>query len=116
MYIYIYIIINLFIELFFRCQDFIVVDDEAKVTQLNYGLFDMIDKDKKKGSILIRSIISPIVNISVRPNSNTLAICCENGLLYQWDFQSKPQEVEVLKDFGPERSVINNKLLLFRKK
>jgi cilia- and flagella-associated protein 251 len=42
----------------------------------------MIDKDKKKGSILIRSIISPIVSIAVRPNSNTLAISCENGLIY----------------------------------
>ena len=65
----------------------------------------MIDKDKKKGSVLLQSIISPIVNIAVRPNSNTIAICCENGSLYQWDFQIKPQQIEVLKEFGPEKSV-----------
>lgn len=70
----------------FKCQDFIVVDLEAKITLLNCKLFEEIDKDKKKGNLLMKSIVSAIVNISVRPNSNFIAIICENGYLYEWNF------------------------------
>jgi hypothetical protein len=63
-----------------------VVDDEAKITLLNCKLFDVIDKEKKKGTVLMKSIVSPIVNISVRPNSNFIAVCCDNGYLYEWNF------------------------------
>jgi hypothetical protein len=34
----------------------------------------------------MKSIVSAIVNISVRPNSNFIAIICENGYLYEWNF------------------------------
>ncbi len=47
------------------CPDFIVVDNDAKITLLKTSLFEEIDKEKKKGVILLESIISPIVSISV---------------------------------------------------
>jgi hypothetical protein len=53
-----------------------VVDLDAKITLLNFKLFEEIDKEKKKGRILLKSIVSPIVSISVRPNKNIIAICC----------------------------------------
>ena len=41
---------------------------------LNAELFEDIDKEKKKGEVIMKSITSPIVSISVRPKSNTIAI------------------------------------------
>ena len=32
------------------------------------------------------SIVSPIVSISVRPNTTVLALSCENGRIYEWNF------------------------------
>lgn len=53
---------------------------------LNYKLFEELDDEKKKGTVLMKSIVSPITAMSCRPNSNILGICCENGYLYEWNF------------------------------
>jgi WD40 repeat protein len=60
----------------FICPDFIVVDDKARVTLLRAELFEKIDKEDKKGEILLQSIVQPIVATSVRPHFNTIAISC----------------------------------------
>lgn len=86
----------------FDCPEFIVVDLEAKITILKGNLFEEIDKDNKKGTLLMKSIVSPIINISVRPNSNTLAITCENATIYEWDFHEKPNTLQFLKCFESE--------------
>lgn len=70
----------------FVCPDFIVVDLNATVTMLNYRLFEELDDEKKKGTVLMKSIISPIIAMCCRPNSNFIGICCENGNLYEWNF------------------------------
>ena len=77
----------------FKCQDFIVVDNDAKITLLKWKLFEEIDKEKKKGEVLMKSITKPIISISVRPNSNTIAIMCDDGNLYEWDFHNKSSKL-----------------------
>ena len=83
----------------FGCPEFIVVDLEAKITILKGNLFEEIDKDNKKGTLLMKSIVSPIIYISVRPNSNTLALTCENGSIYEWDFHEKGNSLQFLRAF-----------------
>ena len=85
----------------FDCPEFIVVDYEAKITILKGNLFEEIDKDNKKGTLLLKSIVSPIICIAVRPNSNTLALACENGSIYEWDFHEKPNSLQHLRTFEP---------------
>lgn len=70
----------------FKCNDFIVVDDNARVTMLKSALFQKIDKEEKKGLVLMESIVAPIVCSAVRPYSNALVISCENCVLYEWNF------------------------------
>lgn len=70
----------------FTCPEFIVVDMDAKITKLHSKLFEEIDKNKKMGEVILKSIVAPIVSIAVKPNSNLIAICCENGILYEWNF------------------------------
>lgn len=50
------------------------------------------------------SIVSPIVSITVRPNSTVLALSCENGRIYEWNFYEKNNELSELID--PDRQNI----------
>lgn len=43
---------------------------------LKSNLFQKIDKEEKKGLVLMESIVAPIVCSAVRPYSNTLVISC----------------------------------------
>lgn len=70
---------------------------------LNYKLFEELDDDKKKGTVLIKSIVSPIISMSCRPNSSLIGICCENGNLYEWNFQERSSLLSLLKNFDPEK-------------
>ncbi len=83
----------------FVCNDFIVVDDNARITMLKSSLFQKIDKEEKKGVVLMEAIVAPIVCSAVRPYSNTLVISCENGTLYEWNFIEKPKSISVLRSF-----------------
>lgn len=60
-------------------------------------LFKVYDPEKKKGNLIMKSITSPIVSISCRPNSNIMAIACENGEIYEWNFIEKPPIMEPFK-------------------
>jgi hypothetical protein len=60
----------------FVCNDFIVVDDNARVSLLKASQFEKIDKEEKKGVVLLESIVAPIVCSAIRPYSNTLIISC----------------------------------------
>ena len=51
------------------------------------------------------SIVSPIVSISVRPNTTVLALSCENGRIYEWNFQEKNNE---LTEFLDQDRSLNN--------
>lgn len=82
----------------FTCPDFIVVDMDAKITLLNQSLFN---ENKKSGVLIMSSIVSPIVSISVRPNSTILALSCENGRIFEWNFYEKNNELSELVD--PDR-------------
>lgn len=44
------------------------------------------------------SIVSPTVSITVRPNSSILALSCENGRIYEWNFYEKNNELTELVD------------------
>ncbi len=37
----------------FVCNDFIVIDDKARITMLKASLFEKIDKEEKKGIVLL---------------------------------------------------------------
>jgi len=90
----------------FICPDFIVVDLNATVTMLNYKLFEELDDEKKKGTVLMKSIVSPIIAMSCRPNSSVIGICCENGNLYEWNFQERSSILSLLKTFDPEKETL----------
>jgi hypothetical protein len=83
----------------FICPDFIVVDLEATITLLNYKLFEELDDEKKKGKVILKSIVSPIIAMSCRPHYNVIGICCENGYLYEWNFEEKNSILSTLKTF-----------------
>lgn len=85
----------------FVCPDFIVVDSEAKITLIKCTLFEEIEKNKKSGILILSSIVSPVVAITVRPNSTVLALSCENGRIYEWNFYEKNNMLTDLVD--PER-------------
>jgi 6-phosphogluconolactonase (cycloisomerase 2 family) len=42
--------------------------------------------------------VQPIVATSVRPHFNTIAISCENCIVYEWNFQEKNNILHVLND------------------
>lgn len=86
----------------FSCNDFIVVDDNARVSLLKASQFEKIEKEEKKGVILMESIVAPIVCSAIRPYSNTLTISCENSILYEWNFIEKPKSISILKEFRSE--------------
>ena len=86
----------------FVCNDFIVVDDNARVSLLKSQQFEKIDKEEKKGVVLLESIVAPIVCSAIRPYSNTLTISCENSVLYEWNFIEKPKSISILKEFKSE--------------
>lgn len=86
----------------FICNDFIVVDDNARVSLLKSSQFEKIDREEKKGVILLESIIAPIVCSTIRPYSNTLIVSCENSVIYKWNFVEKPKSISVLKEFRSE--------------
>lgn len=46
----------------------------------------------------MQSIVAPIVSTAVRPNNNTIAISCENSVVYEWNFQEKNNTLHVLND------------------
>lgn len=77
-----------------------MVDENARITMLKSNLFQKIDKDEKKGVILMESIVAPIVCSAVRPYYNAMVISCENGTLYEWNFIEKPKSISVLRTFG----------------
>jgi len=81
----------------FVCNDFIVVDDNARISLLKASQFEKIDKEEKKGVVLLESIVAPIVCSAIRPYSNTLIISCENSVIYKWNFIEKPKSISVLK-------------------
>ena len=81
----------------FVCNDFIVIDDKARITMLQESLFEKIDKEEKKGTVLLESIVAPIVCSTVRPFSNSLIISCENSILYEWNFVEKPKSISILR-------------------
>lgn len=72
------------------------------MTLLNYKLFEELDDEKKKGTVLIKSIVSPIIAMSCRPNSNIIGVCCENGYLYEWNFSERESILNTLKTFESE--------------
>lgn len=86
----------------FNCPEFIVVDLEAKIYILRDSLFREVEREKKKGVLLLKSIVSPIVWISVRPGSNMMALSCENGGIWEWDFKEKGNSLQLLKMFEQE--------------
>lgn len=60
----------------FVCNDFIVIDDNARISLLKASQFEKIDREEKKGQVLLESIVAPIVCSAIRPYSNTLVISC----------------------------------------
>jgi len=82
----------------FVCPDFIVVDNEAKITLLKASLFEEIEKNKKCGTLIMSSIVSPIVSISVRPNSSVLALSCSDSRIFEWNFYEKNNQLTELVD------------------
>lgn len=83
----------------FVCNDFIVIDDNARISLLKASQFEKIDREEKKGVVLLESIVAPIVCSAIRPYSNTLVISCENGTIYKWNFVEKPKSISVLRKF-----------------
>jgi hypothetical protein len=79
----------------FECKDFIVVDDRARITLLKSSLFEKIERDEKKGRVLLESFVAPIVCSAVRPFANTIIVSCENSVLYEWNFVEKPHKIQV---------------------
>lgn len=58
--------------------------------------FDEIEKSKKMGSLILSSIVSPIVSISVKPNMPVVALCCENNKIYEWNFHERHNKLTEL--------------------
>jgi hypothetical protein len=62
---------------------------------LKSALFEKIERDEKKGRVLLESFVAPIVCSAVRPFSNTIIVSCENSVLYEWNFVEKPHKIQV---------------------
>ncbi|CAK90550.1 unnamed protein product (macronuclear) [Paramecium tetraurelia] len=89
----------------FLCQDFIVVDDRANVILLKSSQFQEIEKEKKKGTVIMSSIVSPIISISVRPNVPVVAFSCEDNKIYEWNFYEKHNKLKEIKEKGSELQI-----------
>ena len=86
----------------FECKDFIIVDDKARITMLKSSLFEKIEREEKKGRVLLESFVAPIVCSAVRPFANTIIVSCENSVLYEWNFVEKPHKIQVKREFKNE--------------
>lgn len=54
---------------------------------------------------MVKSIESPVVSLSVLPNSRTMVMACENGQVIEWNFYEKQSTLEVFKQFDKEKNL-----------
>ena len=79
-----------------------MVDNQARITQLKSSLFEEIEREEKKGRVILESFVNPIVCSAVRPFANTIIISCDNSVLYEWNFVEKPHKIQVKREFKSE--------------
>ena len=83
----------------FDCPDFIVLDKSCTLHMLRASQFEEIEESKKKPLILMKLLDSPIKALAIRPLGFTLAISCENGYLYEWNYNERRMFIEPKKLF-----------------
>ena len=102
---------------YFHSKDFIVVDKNAKIVEFKASKFNEIAdnqdmtlkklgettsiEDEGSGSktLILESIPGRVNSISSRPETSQIAISCENGSIYEWDFAKKEHQLTKVKAF-----------------
>lgn len=82
----------------FDYPDFIVVDKKAKIILMKAEQFKGVTEEEKQGEILIQSIVSPIVALSARPKSSVVAIACQDGNIYEWNYMLKDPRLKSIRN------------------
>lgn len=106
----------------FKYPDFIVVDKNARIVRMKANLFNEIPNEDEKlmdvnrdandyqsggqskrstqnKKLLLESIPGKINSISVCPKEPVVAMSCENGSIYTWDFSKKETKLTRIDEF-----------------
>lgn len=83
----------------FECPNFIVVDNDCTIHMLKSSQFEEIEETRKRPMTLMKLLDSPIKALAVRPSAFMIALSCENGNLYEWNFNEKKMILEPKKTF-----------------
>ena len=83
----------------FDCPNFIVVDNVCTVHMLKSKQFEEIKDTKKRPTTLMKLLDSPIRALAVRPTGFMIALACENGCLYEWNFHERKMSLDLKKSF-----------------
>lgn len=83
----------------FECPNFIVVDNDCTIHMLKSSQFEEIEETKKKPQTLVKLLDSRIKALAVRPREFLIALSCENGHLYEWNYYEKKMYLEPKKVF-----------------
>jgi len=83
----------------FDCPNFIVVDNDCTIHMLKSNQFEEIEESRKKPVTLMKLLDSKIKALAVRPTGFMIALSCENGHLYEWNYNEKKMFLEPKKIF-----------------
>lgn len=73
----------------FVVPDFVVGTRQAYVVAMEAALFEEVDSDNRRGTLLVQGMSDEVHGIAMNPKKNEIAIACYSGGLYLWDYNSK---------------------------
>ena len=69
--------------------DFIVGTRQAYVVHMEAVLFEEVEADNRRGTLLVQGMSDEVHGIAMHPKKQEIAIACYSGGLYLWDYSSK---------------------------
>ncbi len=83
----------------FECPNFIVVDNDCTIHMLKSNQFEEIEESRKKPVTLMKLLDSRVKALAIRPRDFMIALSCENGYLYEWNYNERRMHLEPKKIF-----------------
>eukprot|EP00743_Colponemidia_sp_Colp-15_P001768 GILK01001931.1.p1 GENE.GILK01001931.1~~GILK01001931.1.p1 ORF type:complete len:943 (-),score=124.32 GILK01001931.1:124-2952(-) len=73
----------------FQCPDFIVGTSSALVVHLHARMFDELDPENRKGTLLLQGLDSPVHGLATHPKLPIFATCGYSGFVQLWNYETR---------------------------
>ena len=73
----------------FVVPDFVVGTRQAYVVHMEAVLFEEVEADNRRGTLLVQGMSDEVHGIAMHPYKEEIAIACYSGGLYLWDYSTK---------------------------